>query len=61
MISQFPVTPPQTPHPTSALFPFPFASVREIPHPPIIFRPTTPTSPFTGASNLCRIKGLPSH
>lgn len=44
MISPFPVNHPQTPHPTSALSPLKFASVRVCPHLRTLSRPTAPAS-----------------
>ena len=41
----FPVTPPQTSHPTFIPFSLPFASMRVLPHPPTHSHPTTPASP----------------
>ena len=61
MIFPFLFTPPQSPHPILFLSPLPFASMRVFPHPPIHSCPTTPASPYTGASNLQRTRGLPSH
>ena len=60
MISQFLITPP-TPSTISALFSLPFASMRVLPYPPTFSCRITPTSPYTGASNLHRNKGLTSH
>ena len=61
MISYFPVTPPQVPHPTTSLSSLPFASMRVLPHLPILSCPITPASPYARALNLHRTKGLPSH
>jgi hypothetical protein len=55
MISHFPVTPPQSPHPTSALSSLPFASMTVLPHtysptypcPPTHLHPTTLAHPPT--------------
>jgi hypothetical protein len=53
--------PSTKPHPTSALSPLLFASLRVLPHPSTLSLPTAPALPYAGASNLHRTKGLPSH
>jgi hypothetical protein len=61
MITHFPVTPLQSLHSTSSLSSLPLASMRVLPHPPTLSYSTTSASPYPGASNLHRTKGLPSH
>ena len=60
MISPFLVTPPQTHHLIPHL-PSPFASTGVLLHPLTHSHCTTLASPYAGASNLHRTKGLPSH
>jgi hypothetical protein len=52
-----PISPSQTPYPIS---PTP-ASVRVFPHAPTHYYLTILAFPYTGASSLHMIKGLPSH
>ena len=61
MISSFLITPPQPPHPISALSSLPFASTRVLPQLLTLSHPTAPTFPYARASSLHRIKALPSH
>jgi len=58
MISHFLATPPQIPHSTSAISSLHFTSMRVLPHPPTLSRPTASVSAYAGASILYRTKGL---
>ena len=51
-------TNPPIPHASS---PITFVCMSVLPYPPTLSKPTTPASPYAGASNLPRTKGLPSH
>jgi hypothetical protein len=62
MISHSLVTPPQTFHLTFSLYPLPFAFMNEgVLQPTPLSHPTAPASPYSGASNLHRTKGLSCH
>jgi hypothetical protein len=60
MIAHSLVTRPPIPHPTSAL-PILLCLFSGFPHPPLLSCPTSPSSSYTGASNLPQTKGLPTH
>ena len=60
MIFYFYVTPLTTPIPHLP-FSLSFACIRLLLHLPTLSHPTTPASPYAGASNLLRTKGLPSN